>query len=167
MTTEKITQEEALGKKIEEQRFEFVFYVNKNIVCQRYFNIFYYNEDFTQSMELKEMLDNIGGMNNGQFGEQGLIPHFLKEKSIDYLWANYNPYEQQTEETYKAPAKKGDVFKFEFRVDKKTVGEIQFTNEFFTLNSKMSVDIREIIPSILSEIRQSANQKNYTLIKNL
>lgn len=163
MTTEKNTQ----GKKIEEQRFEFVFYVNRNIVCQRYFHIYDYNEDFTQSIELKEMLDNIGGMNNGQFGEQGLIPNYLKTKSLDYLWDNYNPYEVQNEESYKAPAKKGDVFKFEFRVDKRTVGEIQFDNEFFTLNPKINVDIREIIPAIISEIRQSTNQKNYTLIKNL
>lgn len=160
MTTEKNTQ----GKKIEEQRFEFVFYVNKNIVCQRYFHIYDYNEDFTQSIELKEMLDNIGGMK--QFSELGIIPNYLKMKSMDYLWDNYNPYEVQTEESYKAPAKKGDVFKFEFRVDKRTVGEIQFDNEFFTLNPKVNVDIREIIPSIISEIRQSTNQKNYTLIKN-
>lgn len=162
MSTEKTT-----GKKIEEQRFEFVFYVNRNIVCQRYFHIYDYNENFTQSVELKEMLDNIGGMNNGEFGEQGLIPNYLKEKSMDYLWDNYNPYEVQNDESYKAPAKKGDVFKFEFRVDKRTVGEIQFDNEFFTLNPKINVDIREIIPAIISEIRQSTNQKNYTLIKSL
>jgi hypothetical protein len=160
MTTEKNTQ----VKKIEEQRFEFVFYVNRNIVCQRYFHIYDYNEDFTKSIELKDMLDNIGGMNNG---EQGLIPNYLKNKSMDYLWDNYNPYELQSEDSYKAPAKKGDVFKFEFRVDKRTVGEIQFDNEFFTLNPKINVDIREIIPAIISEIRQATNQKNYTLIKNL
>ncbi len=161
------TEKSAQGKKIEEQRFEFVFYVNKNIVCQRYFNIYDFNEDFLQSLELKEMLDDIGGMNNGEFGQQGLIPNYLKRKSIDYLWDNFNPYEVQNEESYKAPAKKGDVFKFEFRVDKRTVGEIQFDNEFFTLNPKINVDIREIIPSIISEIRQATNEKNYTLIKNL
>lgn len=163
MSTEKIT----LGKKIEEQRFEFVFYLNKNIVCQRYFNIHDYNEDFINSYELKEMLDNIAGMNNGMFGEQGLIPNYLKIKSMDYLWETYNPYEAQNEESYKAPAKKGDIFKFEFKVDKRIVGEIQFENEFFTLSPKMNVDIREIIPSIISEIRLATNQKNYNLIKSL
>lgn len=162
MNTEKHTQ---TGKKIEEQRFEFVFYVNNNIICQRYFHIYDFNDDSLKSLELKEMMDNIGGMNNGQFGEQGIIPNFLKTKSLNYLWENYNPYATQNDDSYKAPAKKGDIFKFEFKVDKKSVSEIQFSNEFFTLNPKINVDIREIIPTVMSEIRQSTSQKNYTIIK--
>lgn len=162
MNTEKNTQS---GKKIEEQRFEFVFYVNNNIICQRYFHIYDFNEDALKSLELKDMMDSIGGMNNGQFGELGIIPNYLKTKSLNYLWENYNPYSVQNDDSYKAPAKKGDVFKFEFKVDKRSVSEIQFSNEFFTLNPKINVDIREIIPAVMSEIRQSTSQKNYTIIK--
>jgi hypothetical protein len=161
--TEKVNQ--PITKKIEEQRFEFVLYINNNIICQRYFNIYDFNEDSIKSLELKEMMDNIGSMGNGGFGGMGIIPNYLKQKSLNYLWDNYNPYSIQNDESYKAPAKKGDVFKFEFKVDKRSVSEIEFPNDFFTLNPKVNIDIREIIPSIMTEIRQSLNQKNYTIIE--
>jgi hypothetical protein len=161
--TEKVNQ--PITKKIEEQRFEFVLYINNNIICQRYFNIYDFNEDSIKSLELKEMMDNIAGMSNGGFGGMGIIPNYLKQKSLNYLWDNYNPYSIQNDESYKAPAKKGDVFKFEFKVDKRSVSEIEFPNDFFTLNPKVNIDIREIIPSIMTEIRQSLNQKNYTIIE--
>jgi hypothetical protein len=86
------------GKKIEDQRFEFVLYINDHIICQRYFNIYDFNEDSIKSLELKEMMDNIAGMNNGDYGSQGIIPNHLKEKSLTYLWDNYNPYFLQPEE---------------------------------------------------------------------
>ena len=161
--TEKATA--PVAKKIEEQRFEFVLYINNNIICQRYFHIFDFNEDSTKSLELKEMMDEIAGMNNGGFGSLGIIPNYLKQKSIQYLWDSYNPYFNQTDESYKSPAKKGDMFQFEVKVDKKVVAATQFSNEFFTLNPKVSVDIREIIPTIMSEIRQTMSRKNYSIVE--
>ena len=77
-----------VAKKIEEQRFEFVLYINKHIVCQRYFNIRDYNEDSPYSIEIKELMDRLVGMNN--VGRLGMIPNRLKNKSIEYLWKNYN-----------------------------------------------------------------------------
>jgi hypothetical protein len=161
-TKEKTTT--PITKKIEEQRFEFVLYINNNIICQRYFHIFDFNEDSIKSLEVKEMMDEITGMHNCKFGSLGIIPNYLKEKSAQYLWDNYNPYFNQTDETYKAPAKKGDMFQFEFKVDKRVVAASQFPNEFFTLNPKVSVDIREIIPMIMSEIRQTMSRKNYSIV---
>ncbi len=162
-TTEKTTA--PVAKKIEEQRFEFVLYINNNIICQRYFHIFDFNEDSIKSLELKEMMDEIAGMNNGQFGSLGIIPNYLKGKSMQYLWDSYNPYFNQTDDSYKAPAKKGDTFQFEVKVDKRVVAATQFSNEFFTLNPKVSVDIREIIPTIMSEIRQTMSRKNYSIVE--
>jgi len=146
-----------ITKKIEEQRFEFVLYVNNNIVCQRYFHIFDFNEDSINSLDIKEMIDEIAGTS-------GIIPKYLKRKSIQYLWENYNPYFVQTDESYRAPAKKGDEFQFEFKVDKRVVVATQFSNEFFTLNPRVNVDIREVIPEIMSEIRQTTSRKNYSLV---
>ena len=125
----------SMSKKVEEQRFEFVLYINKNIICQRFFNIFDYNEDFVKSEELKEMMDEIAGVNSGALG---IIPNYLKKQSINYLWENYNPYFLQPDELYKTPAKKGDVFKFEFKVDKNIVASTEFDNNYFTLNPKVS-----------------------------
>lgn len=143
--------------------FEFILYVNNHIVCQRYFNISNFKEEFLRSRDLMEMMKRIGGMNMGQFGQMGIIPAFLKEKSMDYLWENFNPYETQNEDSYKAPNKKGDMFKFEFKVNGRVASEIEFPNEFFTLNSRSNVDIRLIIPEIIAEIKDSLSRKKYTL----
>lgn len=145
-------------------RFEFVLYVNDNIVCQRIFSIVDFNENFIKSRELKEMMDSICGTNIDDFGGLGLIPNHLKSKSINYLWQNYDPYQPQTEETYKAPPKKGDNLKFEFKVDKKVVGSAIFPNDYFTLTPTVFVDIREIVVNIINEIRRYSTQKKYVMV---
>jgi len=144
--------------------FEFILYVNNHIVCQRFFNVSNFKEESLKSRELIDMMKRIGGMNMGQFGQMGIIPTYLKEKSMDYLWENFNPYETQSEVTYKATNKKGDMFKFEFKVGGRVTSEIEFPNEFFTLNSRSNVDIRLIIPEIISEIKETLSKKRYTLV---
>lgn len=157
MTTIKTTE----PRKFEEERFEFLLHINNHIICQRYFNIRDFNEDSLNSKEMKELIDNICGTSLGEFGHLGIIPNYLKEKSVDNLWNNYNPYLEQTVESYKSPQKKNEVFLFEIKVDKRVVAAAQFYNDFFTLTPKMVVDIREIIPIIKAEIRYYLSQKNY------
>ena len=148
-------------QKIEEERFEFILYINNHIICQRYFNIRDYNEDSSNSYEMKELLDNLTGMNNGEFGELGIIPKFLKNKSVEYLWDNYNPYFLKTEDGPKNIFEKLDNFQFEIRVDKKSVGISQFSGNFFQPKVRYAVNIREIIPAITSEIRHYLSKNNY------
>lgn len=150
--------------RIEDQRFEFVLYINDHIICQRYFNIRDYNEDVLKSYDIKELMDNIAGMNNDDFGKLGIIPKYLKDKSIDYLWDNYNPYFVQKEETTKNIFDKIDNFQFEIKVDKMTVAKSEFCGNFFPPKVRYAVDVREIIPSIMSEIRHYFSQKNYTMV---
>lgn len=156
-------------RKFEEQRFEFVLFINNNnIICQRFFDIRNFNEDSLNSLELKELMDNIVGVNNGTFGELGLIPRFLKNKSVNYLWDNYKPYHDQNDDTTKTTSDKVDNFFFEIRVDKKAVAKGGFSGNLFPPKVRYSVDIKEIIPSIISEIRYYLAQKNYkTLESNL
>lgn len=148
-----------------EERFEFLLYINDNIICQRFFNINHFNEKFLKSYELKEMMDNLCGVNNGEWGYTGLIPTYLKKKSVNYLWDSFNPYYEQTDESFKAQPKKGDILKFEFKVDKRVVAASIFENNFFTLTPKVGVDIREIISSIIDEIRVYSTQKKYTIVE--
>jgi hypothetical protein len=158
------TETEKTTKKIEEQRFEFILYINDHIICQRYFNIRDFNEDSLKSLELKELMDNIVGMNNGQYGSLGIIPRYLQNKSKDYLWDNYNPYFVQKEETTKNIFDKIDNFQFEIKVDKNSVAKSEFCGNYFPPKVRYAVDVREIIPSIMSEIRHSLSQKNYSLV---
>jgi hypothetical protein len=148
-------------KKIEEQRFEFLLYINDNIICQRYFNIRDYNEDSVKSLKLKELMDTLTGVSNDILGELGVIPNHLKNKTIDYLWNTYNPYYVQTEENSKNFSDKIDDFQFEIRVDKSVVAKSQFSGNLFPPKVRYAVDIKEIIPSIISEIRYYLSQKKY------
>ena len=90
---------------VEIERFEFSFFVNDNIICQRYFKIRDFDENFTPLNEttartyksnptkelervnkLKELADSVAG------SQHGILPNYLKSKSMDYLWENYKPY---------------------------------------------------------------------------
>jgi hypothetical protein len=67
-------------KKIDEQRFEFVLYINNHIICQRYFNIRDYNERSLNSYEMKELMDSICGMKQWRLWYPWYYPRFPKEK---------------------------------------------------------------------------------------
>lgn len=151
-------------KKFEQERFEFMLRINGHPICQRYFGIRDFNSDSIQSLEIKEMIDSIAGMNNGNTGSMGLIPDFLKKESRDYLWNYYNPYKVQIKEeiNQRDIFEKEDVFTFEFRVDGKTVIETEFTGNYFPPRVRYQVNIKDIIPDIISEIRNTLSKNSYT-----
>jgi hypothetical protein len=151
-------------RKFEEHPFEFILYINNKIICQRFFSIRDYNEESLESLELKEMIDSICGINNGEFGELGILPNFLKEKSNDYLWNNYNPYSVSQSQEVRSAYEKEDDFQFEVRVDKKTIVKTIFSGNFFPPKVRYAVDIREITPSIISEIRYFLSQESYNKV---
>lgn len=161
--------------KAKEERFEFIFYINNNIICQRYFDIFRFNENSVNStLELKELMDNLIGMNSLN-GQLGIIPNFLKQKSKEYLWDYYKPYaETQYEEPVKNIYDKVDNFQLEIKVDKKTIIKGEFSGNFFQPKVRYSVKIsgikdgdkviqESIVPQIMGEIRTALSQKNYTI----
>ena len=149
--------------KNEELRFQFVLYINENIICQRYFNIYDFNEDSVDSIELKDLMNSITGVNNGKYGSQGIIPRHLKQKSISYLWDTYNPYFLQNEDSSRNGSDKKDNFQFEIKVDEVSVAKSEFSGNLFQPKIRYAVDVREIIPEIMSEIRQQLSLKKYTI----
>jgi hypothetical protein len=90
-----------------------VLYINKHIICQRYFSIKDFNEKSLKSYELKLLMDRLIGMGNGPDGRMGIITSQLKKKSVDYLWKFYNPYNPPKAEDYKNNFEKEDFFDFE------------------------------------------------------
>lgn len=174
-----VTLEAPRRTAVEIERFEFSFFVNDNIICQRYFKIRDFDESFaplneesarkyksnpTKELEkvniLKELSESIAGI------QHGIIPNFLKNKSMDYLWENYKPYYTQNEDSYKTPPKKGDIFQFEIKIDTIPVLKAEFPNEYFTLNPKINVDIREVIQEIITEVRYFLSVKNNIKVLN-
>lgn len=149
-------------KKIEQERFEFVLCINDHIICQRYFPIRNYNQNVLRSYELKELINNICGMNNGQYGTMGVIPKYLKNKTIDFLLNNSYYFMNQLEQNNKQTNDKEDYFTFEIKIDKKTVAKSIFSGTPFHQKFRYAVDIKEIIPEIISEIRNTFSKKIYT-----
>lgn len=148
--------------KNEELRYQFVLYINDNIICQRYFNIIGFDEESVDSLEIKNLMESIAGMNNGPHGSLGIIPKYLQKKSLTYMWDNYNPYSIQQEENVKSIFDRKDNFQFEIKVDEKTIAKTEFSGNFFPPKIRYAVDVREIIPAIMNEIRTSLSQKKYT-----
>ena len=147
--------------KNEELRYQFVLYINDNIICQRYFNIIGFDEESVDSLEIKDLMESIAGMNNGSHGSLGIIPRYLQKKSLTYMWDNYNPYSIQQEENIKSIFDRKDNFQFEIKVDEKTIAKTEFSGNFFPPKIRYAVDVREIIPAIMNEIRTSLSQKKY------
>lgn len=168
-----------IQKRVEVERFEFSFFVNDNIICQRYFKIRDFDENLAPLNEAKarayksniaKEIDNINTLKELAESvasvDYGIIPTYLKRKSVDYLWDNYKPYYAQNEDSYKTPPKKGDMFQFEIKVDTQSILKVEFTNEYFTLNPKINVDIREVIQEIITEIRYYLSVKNNAKVSN-
>lgn len=141
--------------KIEEQRFEFLLYINGKIICQRYFHIKGYNEKALNSFELHSMA----------FECVQTIKKDLTDKTREYLWKYYQPYKERVEieEVNKRSIyEKIDDFQFEVRVDKKSVIKRQFNGNPFPPKVRYQVDIKDIIHDIIDSVRYYLTKDKYT-----
>ncbi len=161
------------------QRFEFLLKINNNIICQRYFSIDGYDSEVlsqkqfkelkqaTNSLDLKELVDELCGMNNGSFGQCGIIPKFLKDKSVDFSWNVYNPYSEirrEEDASEKDIFKNEDIFTFEIKVDKKIVATSTFSGNWFPTMVRYQVNIKPIVPNIIEEITEFFTRKEYEAV---
>jgi hypothetical protein len=134
------------------KKFEFVLYINRNIIVQRYFTVKNYNKEVLNSINLYNCLKNV----------VRLIQDDLKAKSEDYMWKNYNEYEKQEadqivrENIYENE----DVYDFEIKVDDKVVIGTKFTGNVYPQRVRYSVDIRKLIPTIINEIQDTFQEEN-------
>jgi len=152
--------EKQTENRIFETRFQFLFYVNNNIICQRFIYVENYNEDCKKSLEIKEMYDNIFGTCNGDFGMLGIIPKHLKNKQSEYLWKQYfyNNPEINSEEN-KDERDKESNFKFEVRVDNEPIIVGVFDGRYI---KPKHIDIKEIIPDVTRQIKYYLSLNEYT-----
>lgn len=140
-------------KKIEKTPYEFYLYINENIVCQRFFQLKGYNEKVLKSMELKELIDKVAE----------IVQDDLENKTRDYLYQHYNPYEPQISEEIQRVNifENEDVFDVEIRVSEKVIAKKRFTGNVYPPKVRYSVNIKELIPEIISTIQDTLSQKKY------
>lgn len=139
-------------KRYESQSFEFLLYINNHIICQRYFEVPNYNPNVINSTKVKELFDSLTGMNNGEYGELGIIPYSLKQKSINYLWDFYNPKFSSDDEWGRNNPTKQDTFQFEIKRNRRSIGKSEFSGTSFPPKVRYDVDINDIVDDITSEI---------------
>jgi hypothetical protein len=155
-----------MKNRVREERFEFVFYINGHIIVQRFFQVPEYNKDFRTSYEVKELMDSLMGMNNGDLGYLGLIPNNFKERNMDADWGYYNPMFVQTSDQVNPKDydlfEREDIFSIDIKVDRRVVASGQFCGNYFPKYMRYQVDITGIIPDIISEITDYMSLDTYT-----
>jgi len=144
-------------------RFDFVLKINEFFIVHREFNIKNYNEKSRESLEMKELMDELMGMNCPS-GKLGLIPNLLKKGSIEYLWEHFNQYTVQTveESKIKDSNSRVDNFSFELREYGELIGSANFSGEYFQPKIRVKVDVKEVLPNIMEEIRHYLGKNEYT-----
>lgn len=133
------------------KKFEFILRINGNIICQRYFTVKNFNHKMVSSFDTLICVEDCVGMIQDQ----------LKNKSLVYLWNQYNPYEKQTENQINRTSiwDKEDVFDFEIRIDERVIGHKRFTGNVYPQRVRYSVDIRDLIPKIILRIQEVLGQE--------
>ncbi len=137
------------------KKFEFLLKINGNIICQRYFAVKNFNPKTVWSVLTIDCVEDCVDMIQGQ----------LKNKSLEYLWNQYNPYEKQTEDQInRTPIyDKEDIFDFEIRIDERVVAAKRFTGNVYPQRVRYSVDIRDLIPKIISRIQDTLGQEKFSV----
>lgn len=150
-----------MKKEIEKLPYEFILYINNNIVCQRYFNVKGFNNSSINSYEIREVIED----------SCDIIKRDLKKKTLEYLWKFFNSYvEQKSEEIDRRNVYENEDFfdleiKFDDNGNRKTIAMQRFTGNVYPPKVRYSVDIRELIPSIISNIQEGLSRKNYNTIE--
>jgi hypothetical protein len=72
---------------------------------------------------------------------------------MKYLWDNYNPHYIRTNiKVGKSNFKKEEIFEFEIKMDGNTVAKSIFLGNWFQHSIRYNVNIKGIIPDVISEI---------------
>jgi len=144
------------NKNYENLPFEFYLRINGNErpIVGRNFNVRGYNSKSLRSMDIKYCIDEVVGMIEDQF----------RSKSEDYLYRYYNPYSTQNPEDIESKDlfEEEDIFSFEIKVHGNVVAQKQFSGNWYPPKVRYGVDIRKLIPGIISKIQKTLSSKNLT-----
>lgn len=121
-------------------RFEFLFYINENIICQRYFHVNNFNWYTINSLNLKNIKDEI-------IGE---IKKHIKGETNDYMLKNY--YYFENDPNYDT-SESDDQYRFILKIDGNVISDSIFSANYYPTKVRYSVDIRHLIPNIIRNLQ--------------
>ena len=145
-----------MKKNYENLPYEFLLLINKKPIVGRNFQVKGFNKDSLNSIELKELIDDVVLTIQDQF----------KAKSRTYLWRYYNPYliqnTEEVDETKKDIYENEDIFTLQIKVKGRVVAQKMFSGNDYPPKVGYDVDIRSIISEIISKIQNGLSSENYT-----
>ena len=129
----------------ENQKFEFLLTLNKNIICQRYFNVRNFNPKSVRSVDLYDTITDV--VND--------IIETLKQKTTDIITEFY------TDDVSKLQS---GTEHFTITIKRENTNIIQyiFPADLYPPRVKFSVDIRPQISYFLREITDTLSRRNLT-----
>jgi hypothetical protein len=130
-------------------KFEFLFTLDGNIVCQRFFNVKNHNPQGRRSMDLHEYVKNISED----------ISEDLKIKTSDYLCENQNYFSNLDVVEDSSEDKKED-FLIEIKLNDDVFISRIFPAHYFHPKVRYTVDIRPRLRGILSDLTDILSSKN-------
>lgn len=152
--------------KIGSYEFNYSLKINDNILIHRDFNIRKYNKNFRESLEYRDLVDELIG--DFRSGKMGLITKVLKKASIEQCWETYNPNKVQSfeESLSRDDLGKSDEFLFEITQKNHNKRDIIFSCKFsgdpYQPKTRVKIDIKEELPEILETIRFYLSKNEYT-----
>lgn len=152
--------------KVGSYEFDYSLKINDNILIHRDFNVRKYNKNFRESLEYRELVDELIG--DFRSGKMGLITKVLKKASIEQCWDTYNPNRVQSfeESISRDDLGKSDEFLFEItqKIGNKrdTIFSCKFSGDPYQPKTRVKIDIKEELPEILETIRFYLSKSEYT-----
>lgn len=133
-----------------DKNFEFTLYLNDHIIVQRYFNVFGFNNRAINSMNFKYVIDE----------NVGIIQRVLRNKTHKFMDTNYDRY---LENPSYDQNENNDVFKLSVRMNGKSISHREFDAKHYPSSVRYSVDIRDNIYTIITNIQKTLSTKSENL----
>ena len=130
-------------------KFEFLLTLEKNIVCQRFFNVREYNPQIRHSMDLYYVVKNICD----EIGED------LKIKTMDYLYDNMDFFYDSDDSETKLDNTQ-ECFVLEIKLGDEVFIRSMFPANYYHPKVRYAVDIRPYLKRYLSELTNTLSSKD-------
>lgn len=136
------------------KKVEFRLKLNNNIIVAREFVVKNFNKSSIKSENLKNCIE----------GFIFDIKANLKQKTQDYLYDNYNPWEDDLLlRNQKSVRNMDDFYLFELLVDNEVVYQTIFDAWVYPFAVKNSVDVREKLQEFINTMREVCSTKEKEL----
>jgi len=130
-------------------KFEFLLTLEKNIICQRFFNVREHNPKARRSMDLHDYVKNICDE----------ISYDLKSKTLDYLHENRD-YFYGLESAESTDENEKEHFLLEIKMGDDVFIQRTFPANIFHPKVRYTVDIRPDLKRYLSDLTDILSSRN-------